>query len=203
MASILHLESVTSTQDIARDMPIGSMVMSDHQTAGRGRLEHRWEAPPGTALLVSFVLAPNPILSLAAGVAAAEACGPRVRLKWPNDLLLDGLKVGGILVEATPFKAVCGIGINLTWAPDGATSLEQPRDQVMELLVPAVERWSSAPSDEVLTRWRELSDTLGRRVRVLLPDRTFEGQAQDISERGELIVDGTLVSAGSLTHLAN
>jgi BirA family transcriptional regulator, biotin operon repressor / biotin---[acetyl-CoA-carboxylase] ligase len=203
MASILHLESVTSTQDIARDMPIGSMVIADHQTAGRGRLEHRWEAPPGTALLVSFVLAPNPILSLAAGVAAAEACGPRVRLKWPNDLLLDGLKVGGILVEATPFKAVCGIGINLTWAPDGATSLEQPRDQVMELLVPAVERWSSAPSDEVLTRWRELSDTLGRRVRVLLPDRTFEGQAQDISERGELIVDGTLVSAGSLTHLAN
>ena len=160
-------------------------------------------SPPGTALLVSFVLAPNPILSLAAGVAAAEACGPRVRLKWPNDLLLDGLKVGGILVEATPFKAVCGIGINLTWAPDGATSLEQPRDQVMELLVPAVERWSSAPSNEVLTRWRELSDTLGRRVRVLLPDRTFEGQAQDISERGELIVDGTLVSAGSLTHLAN
>jgi BirA family biotin operon repressor/biotin-[acetyl-CoA-carboxylase] ligase len=203
MASILHLESVTSTQDIARDMPLGSMVIADHQTAGRGRLEHRWEAPPGTALLVSFVLAPNPILSLAAGVAAAEACGPRVRLKWPNDLLLDGLKVGGILVEATPFKAVCGIGINLTWAPDGATSLEQPRDQVMELLVPAVERWSSAPSDEVLTRWRELSDTLGRRVRVLLPDRTFEGQAQDISERGELIVDGTLVSAGSLTHLAN
>jgi BirA family biotin operon repressor/biotin-[acetyl-CoA-carboxylase] ligase len=203
MASILHLESVTSTQDIARDMPIGSMVIADHQTAGRGRLEHRWEAPPGTALLVSFVLAPNPILSLAAGVAAAEACGPRVRLKWPNDLLLDGLKVGGILVEATPVKAVCGIGINLTWAPDGATSLEQPRDQVMELLVPAVERWSSAPSDEVLTRWRELSDTLGRRVRVLLPDRTFEGQAQDISERGELIVDGTLVSAGSLTHLAN
>jgi BirA family biotin operon repressor/biotin-[acetyl-CoA-carboxylase] ligase len=201
-ASILHLESVTSTQDIARDMPIGSIVMADHQTAGRGRLEHRWEAPPGTALLVSFVLAPNPILSLAAGVAAAEACGQGVRLKWPNDLLHDGLKVGGILVEATPFKAVCGIGINLTWAPDGAATLGQPRDQVMEGLVPAVARWSSAPSDEVLTRWRELSDTLGRRVRVLLPDRTFEGLAQDVNERGELMVDGTVVSAGSLTHLA-
>jgi BirA family biotin operon repressor/biotin-[acetyl-CoA-carboxylase] ligase len=203
VASIIHLESVTSTQDIARDMPIGAIVMADHQTAGRGRLEHHWEAPPGTALLISFVLAPSPILSLAAGVAAAEACGPAVRLKWPNDLLREGLKVGGILVEATPFKAVCGIGINLSWAPDGAGRLDQPRDQVIERLLPAVERWSSAPSDEVLTQWRELSDTLGRNVRVLLPDRTFEGLAQDINERGELIVDGDAISAGSLVHLTS
>ena len=202
MGSILHLESVTSTQDIARDMPVGSVVMADHQTAGRGRLEHRWEAPPGTALLVSFVLAPNPILSLAAGVAAAEACGEGVRLKWPNDLLRAGLKVGGILVEATAFKAVCGIGINLSWAPAGAATLGQPRDQVIERLVPAVERWSSAPPAEVLTRWRQLSDTLGRRVRVMLQDRNFEGVAQDINERGELMVDGNAISAGSLIHLA-
>jgi len=202
VGSILHLESVTSTQDIARDMPVGSIVMADHQTAGRGRLEHRWEAPPGTALLVSFVLAPNPILSLAAGVAAAEACGQGVRLKWPNDLLRDGLKVGGILVEATAFKAVCGIGINLSWAPAGAATLGQPRDQVIERLVPAVERWSSAPSAEVLARWRQLSDTIGRRVRVMLPDGDFEGVAQDINERGELMVDGNAISAGSLIHLA-
>src|SRR3977135_3865325 len=104
-------------------MPIGSIVLADHQPAGRGRPEHRWAAPPGTVLLVSFVLAPNPALSLAAGVATAEACGPLVRLKWPNDLLLDGKKVGGILVEATPSKAICGIGINLTWAPEGASRL--------------------------------------------------------------------------------
>jgi BirA family transcriptional regulator, biotin operon repressor / biotin---[acetyl-CoA-carboxylase] ligase len=200
-AKILHLESVTSTQDVARDMPIGSVVIADHQTAGRGRLEHRWEAPPGTALLVSFVLAPNPLLSLAAGVAAAEACDQGVRLKWPNDLLLGSRKVGGILVEATPTKAVCGIGVNLTAAPDGAATLNQPRDNLMKRLRPAVERWCSAPPDEVLARWRELSDTLGRRVRVVLPDRSFEGRAQDVNERGELIVDGAAVSAGSLTHL--
>jgi BirA family transcriptional regulator, biotin operon repressor / biotin---[acetyl-CoA-carboxylase] ligase len=200
-ARILHLESVTSTQDLARELPIGSVVVADHQTAGRGRLEHRWEAPPGTALLASFALAPNPLLSLAAGVAAAEACGQGVRLKWPNDLLLGDRKVGGILVEATPTKAICGIGINLTWAPDGAATLNQPRDQLMERLGPAVARWSSAPADQVLARWRELSDTLGRRVHVQLPDRVFEGVAQDINERGELIVDGTLVSAGSVTHL--
>lgn len=200
-ARIIHLESVTSTQDVARNLPIGSIVIAEHQTAGRGRQEHRWEAPPGTALLVSFVLAPNPLLSLAVGVAAAEACDQGVRLKWPNDLLLGGRKVGGILVEASPAKAVCGIGINLTWAPKGAASLNQPRDRVLERLRPAVERWSSAPAEEVLARWRELSDTIGRKVRVELPDRTFEGVAQDINERGELIVDGETVSAASVIHL--
>jgi BirA family transcriptional regulator, biotin operon repressor / biotin---[acetyl-CoA-carboxylase] ligase len=200
-ARILHLDSVTSTQDVARDLPIGSVVLSNHQTAGRGRLEHRWDAPAGTALLVSFALAPNPLLSLAVGVAAAEACGQGVRLKWPNDLLLGGLKVGGILVESTTAKAICGIGINLTWAPDGAARLQQPRGELMERLRPAVVRWSSAPAGEVLTRWRELSDTLGRRVRVELPDRAVEGIAQDIDAQGALIVDGVAVSAGSVIHL--
>ena len=198
---MIRLESVSSTQDVARTLPIGSIVIADHQTAGRGRLDHRWDAPSGTALLASFVLAPNPLLSLAAGVAAAEACGQGVRLKWPNDLLLDGRKVGGILVEATPIKAVCGIGINLTWAPDGAARLEQPRDQLMEKLRTEMTRWCSADADEVLDRWRELSDTIGRKVRVELPDRTFEGIAEGINSRGELVVDGAAVSAGSVRHL--
>jgi BirA family biotin operon repressor/biotin-[acetyl-CoA-carboxylase] ligase len=198
---IVYLVSVASTQDVARVLPIGSVVVADHQTAGRGRLEHRWEAPPGTALLVSFVLPPNPLLSLAAGVAAAEACEQGVRLKWPNDLLLGDRKVGGILVEATLAKAVCGIGINLTWAPQGGASLSQPRDELLGRLRPAIERWSSAPPDAVLERWRDLSETIGKRVRVQLPDRAFEGIAEDINGRGELIVDGAPVSAGSVTHL--
>ena len=140
-ARVIHLESVASTQDVARDLPLGSIVVADHQSAGRGRLEHRWEAPSGTALLVSFVLPSNPLLSLAAGVAAAEACDHGVRLKWPNDLLLDGRKVGGILVEVTATKAVCGIGINLTWAPEGGATLNQPRDWLLERLRIALARW--------------------------------------------------------------
>jgi len=182
-------------------MPLGSIVVADHQTAGRGRLEHRWEAPPRTALLVTFVLPPNPLLSLAAGVAAAEACDNGVRLKWPNDLLRGGRKVGGILVEVAGAKAICGIGINLTWAPEGGATLNQPRDWLLARLRPAIERWSSAPAGEVVARWRELSDTIGRRVRVQLPDRAFEGVAKDINERGELVVDNAVVSAGSVTHL--
>jgi BirA family biotin operon repressor/biotin-[acetyl-CoA-carboxylase] ligase len=198
---ILRLASVGSTQDAARDLPIGSIVIADHQTAGRGRVDHRWDAPPGTALLVSFVLEANPLLSLAAGVAAAEACDPRVRLKWPNDLLLDDRKLGGILVEATHDKAVCGIGINLTWSPEGAAQLDQPRDDVFDRLRQKIATWTAATAQDVLGRWRELSATLGRRVRVEVAGVISEGVAEDIGSHGELIVDGKAFVAGSVTHL--
>lgn len=194
---ILRLESVTSTQDVARELPIGSIVVADHQSAGRGRLERRWEAPPGTALLASFVLRPAPLLSLAAGVAAAEACGDDVRLKWPNDLLLHDRKLGGILVEATPQKAICGIGINLSWAPEGAARLGRPRDEVLAALQSRMARWTEESGEAVLLRWRQLSATLGRRVRI---DGT-EGLAEDLGPSGELIVDGQAFFAGSVTHL--
>jgi BirA family biotin operon repressor/biotin-[acetyl-CoA-carboxylase] ligase len=176
--------------------------MADYQTDGRGRLSHRWESPPGSALLVSFVLKPNPLLSLAAGIAAAEACGRGVRLKWPNDLLLDSRKVGGILVEASPSRAVCGIGINLNWAPEGAAKLGEPRGELLERLRAAMEYWASAPAAEVIARWRELSDTIGQKVRVELPGRIVEGTVQDIDEAGNLVVDGTPISAGSVTVLS-
>ena len=194
-------KSVTSTQDVARPMPIGSIVVADHQTAGRGRLDRRWESPPGTALLVSFVLRPNPILSLAAGVAAAQACGGGVRLKWPNDLLLGDAKVRGILIEVTPTTAICGIGINLTWAPPGAAKLNQERDLLLDRLRVELDRWAAADSDDVLTLWRALSDTLGRRVRVDMGTNVIEGRAEDLGPGGELIVDGVPVTFGSVTHL--
>lgn len=198
---VVRRKSVTSTQDVARELEIGSLVVADHQTAGRGRLDHSWEAQAGTALLVSFVLSPNPLLSLAAGVAAVEACGAGVRVKWPNDLMLRGSKVGGILVEATPTKAVCGIGINLTWAPEGAAMLNQDRDALLDRLRIEIKRWTEAPAARVLERWRELSDTIGRRVRVDLPDGALEGVADGIGPEGELIVDGRMVRFGGVTHL--
>jgi BirA family biotin operon repressor/biotin-[acetyl-CoA-carboxylase] ligase len=198
---VQRLGSVTSTQDVARDLPIGSIVIADHQTAGRGRLDRRWEAPEGTALLVSFVLTPQPLLSLAAGVAAAEACGPDVRLKWPNDLLLDDRKLGGILIESTAAKAVCGIGINLAWAPPGAALLNQPRDEVFERLRARLDVWASASPEAVLARWRALSATLGRRVRIDVAGQITEGVAEGIGPHGELIVDGVPFVAGSVTHL--
>lgn len=192
---------MTSTQAVARELPIGSVVVADHQTAGRGRLDRRWDAPAGSALLASFVLKPNPLLSLAIGVAAAEACGPDVKLKWPNDLMLRNRKLGGVLVEVTSGKAIAGVGINLTWAPPGAARLDRARDELLETLRARVTDWASAPGGRILERWRQLSATLGRKVRVELSDRVFDGIAQDIARDGSLIVDGVSVSAGDVIHL--
>jgi BirA family transcriptional regulator, biotin operon repressor / biotin---[acetyl-CoA-carboxylase] ligase len=197
----MRLETVTSTQDVARPLAIGSIVVAEHQTAGRGRLDRRWETPRGTALLVSFVLHPNPVLSLAAGVAAAQACGRGVRLKWPNDLLLDGLKVGGILVEVTRTTAICGVGINLSWAPPGAAKLDEDRDRLLDRLREEIDRWAVADVSVVLSQWRELSDTLGRYVRVEQGGTVIEGTAEDIGPAGELIVDGVAIAFGSVSHL--
>jgi biotin-(acetyl-CoA carboxylase) ligase len=115
--------------------------------------------------------------------------------------LLAGAKVGGILVEVTPTTAVCGVGINLTWAPPGAAKLNLDRDLLLDRLRHEMDRWTSAELEEVLTLWRVLSDTLGRRVRVDLGARAIEGTAEDIGPRGELIVDGAPVTFGSVTHL--
>jgi BirA family biotin operon repressor/biotin-[acetyl-CoA-carboxylase] ligase len=198
---ILRLETVTSTQEAAYDLPLGSVVVADSQTAGRGRLGRRWQSPPGAGLAASFVVAPNPLASLAAGVAAAEACGPSVRLKWPNDLLLEGRKLGGILVEGRPGRMLIGIGVNLSWAPPGGAYLEAGRDSLLERLRVGLDRWLAAEPEAVGSRWRELSDTLARRVRVELAGETFDGIAEDIDDDGALIVSGRRVTAGDVIHL--
>jgi BirA family biotin operon repressor/biotin-[acetyl-CoA-carboxylase] ligase len=197
----VRLETVTSTQDVARGLPIGSVVVAEHQTAGRGRRDRRWEAPRGSALLASFVLPAAPLLSLAAGVAAAHACGPNVRLKWPNDLLLDGYKLGGILVEVAGTTAIVGIGVNLGWAPAGGAMLGAERDALLERLRQQLERWRSASSEEVLAAWRERSDTLGRQVRVQLAGEVLEGRAEDVDADGALIVRGRRVVAGDVIYV--
>lgn len=197
----IRLAEVTSTQDLARGMPIGSVVVADVQTGGRGRLGRAWEAPAGSALLASFVVAPHPLASLTAGVAAAEACAAPVRLKWPNDLLLEGRKLGGILVEAARDRVVIGVGINLTWAPRGAAMLGSGREPLLGRLQELLPDWLSRPHDQVLERWRELSDTLGRRVRVELGAGAVTGIAEALRSDGALIVAGRPVTVGDVVHL--
>ncbi|MCW2985900.1 MAG: biotin--[acetyl-CoA-carboxylase] ligase [Conexibacter sp.] len=117
----LHLRSVGSTSDRARELalagaPHGALVTASAQTAGRGRQGRVWTTPPGTAVTMSVVLrdAP-PLLPLAAAVAVAQTCGEDARIKWPNDVLVGGLKVAGILAEGRPHEgwAVLGIGVNV------------------------------------------------------------------------------------------
>ena len=180
---------------------MGSVVVAEHQTAGRGRRDRGWEAPPGTALLASIVLKPSPLLSLAAGVAAARACGDRIRLKWPNDLLLEGRKVGGILIEVHRQRAIVGIGINLSWAPPAGAALGVEREPLLGRLQAELEAWTAAPAAEILSAWRNLSDTLGRSVRVELPSGAIEGVAEDVDLDGALLVSGHRVAAGDVIYL--
>lgn len=123
----LHLRRVDSTNLRARELaaagaPHGTLVTAGEQTAGRGRQGRSWSAPAGSALLASLVMRePPPLLSLAAGLAVAvvterlDGAGRRAAVKWPNDVLLDGGKVAGVLVEGRPQErwAVLGIGINV------------------------------------------------------------------------------------------
>ena len=182
-------------------MPVGSVVVADHQTAGRGRRGRAWEAPPGSGLFATFVLTPSPLIVFAAGVAAAEACGRGVRLKWPNDLVLDDRKLGGILAEIRGDRALVGIGINLGWAPEGATMLGEEREPLLLRLLPLLAGWVRASPRVVVERWRELSWTLGQQVRVEIGGEVFEGLAEDVAEDGALLVGGRRVVAGDVTRI--
>ena len=125
----LYFAETGSTQDVLRDGDYrhGTVALAEHQTAGRGRSGRSWEDAPAANLLFSLLLeppagAPLPQLSLVAGLAVAsalerEAMVPAL-VKWPNDVLIDGGKVAGILLEASGDRVVCGIGINVNQVAD-------------------------------------------------------------------------------------
>jgi BirA family transcriptional regulator, biotin operon repressor / biotin---[acetyl-CoA-carboxylase] ligase len=117
----LHLRETTSTNDRARELatrgaPHGTIVTAGLQTAGRGRYGRTWSAPAGSSILLSLIVrAFDGLLPLRAGLAVADVAGPSARVKWPNDVWIDGRKIAGILVEARPVEgwAVVGIGVNV------------------------------------------------------------------------------------------
>jgi BirA family transcriptional regulator, biotin operon repressor / biotin---[acetyl-CoA-carboxylase] ligase len=121
----LHVRELGSTNDRARTLalagaPHGTLVTTSFQTAGRGRQGRAWVAPPGRALLMSLVLRVfDPLLPLRAGLAVADLAGDRAQVKWPNDVLVEGGKVAGVLAEARPQVgwAVLGIGVNVALQP--------------------------------------------------------------------------------------
>jgi BirA family transcriptional regulator, biotin operon repressor / biotin---[acetyl-CoA-carboxylase] ligase len=194
-----------------------SVLVADHQTAGRGRLERTWEAPPGANLLVSILFRPDdPGLSAhhltqRVAVAAARACeavaGVRPVIKWPNDLLLDDRKLAGILAQAGGATGlidhvVVGLGLNIGWAPEGAARLPwSTRDGVLLALLQAL---NELP-DDVGPEYRRRLDTLGRAVRVELPGGSFAGTALDVDAAGRLVVDTPegrrVVDAGDVVHV--
>jgi BirA family transcriptional regulator, biotin operon repressor / biotin---[acetyl-CoA-carboxylase] ligase len=207
-SAVRWFPEVDSTNRFAADLARagaadGLVVGADHQTAGRGRRGRTWESPAGSGLLVSVVLRPVPrLVTLAAGLAAAEACeqvaGVATTLKWPNDILAGDRKVGGILSELVGDAAVVGLGLNLTWAPEGAACLgpEVDRNQLLAAYLAGLDH----PTD-VLARYRLRSATIGRRVRVELPGEAVEGMAEAVDDEGRLVVDGRKITAGDVVHL--
>ena len=202
-----HFRATDSTNSEAARLatigaPHGTLVTAGEQSAGRGRQGRRWVAPAGQALLLSLVLRTGPgrpegLLALRAGVAVAEIAGPEAGLKWPNDVLVDGRKVAGILVEAFPQHgwAVLGIGVNV--AVDRAAlpadvaaragtlgrAAEDVEGVLGELLERLVLRLADSP-EHVRAAWRS-RDVLAGRVVEWAQGR---GVAGGIDERGALRV---------------
>ena len=195
--------------------PHWTVRYADHQTAGRGRLGRVWEAPPGANLLVSILwrrdLHPLHALtqrvSLAAVHAAERVARVRPVIKWPNDLLLDGRKLAGILAQAGGRGAidyvVVGLGLNVGWAPAGAARL--PAGTRDEVLAAVLEHLAACPAD-VSAAYRERLATLGSSVRVDTPSGAIVGHAVDLDQDGSLVVelaDGSrrAIGVGDVTHL--
>jgi BirA family transcriptional regulator, biotin operon repressor / biotin---[acetyl-CoA-carboxylase] ligase len=214
----------------------GLVAVAEHQTAGRGRLDRRWESPPGANLLASVLLRPRceaddlHLSSGAVALAAADACAELTDvepvLKWPNDLLVGGSKLAGVLAESE-FEAsglpgvVVGIGLNVAWpgpAEAGGTCLDdlggaaQPvdKDILLDRLLEGLSRRRPLLDEEAGRRIladevRRRCATLGQRVRVTLSNEELTGAASAIDEAGRLVVETEsgrrLVGAGDVVHL--
>jgi len=213
----------------------GLVVAAEYQSSGRGRLGRTWTTPPRSALLMSALLRPSgvkaerwPWLGLLVPLAVAAAVR-RVgeipaSVKWPNDVLVEDRKLAGILLERIEGPAaVVGIGLNVTLRESekphsAATSLALEKAAttdratvmaaVLRELAARYQTWVEADGDPetILPEYREFSATLGRAVRVELPDGTFlEGTARDLAADGRLIVDTPQgphsLAAGDVTHL--
>ncbi len=182
--------------------PHRTALRTDHQTAGRGRLDRRWDAPPGSNLLVSLLFrevppSPNELtrrVGLAAVDAAAQLAGVEAALKWPNDVVVGDRKLAGILAQRVPSgPVVVGIGMNLAWAPDGAARLG-PADPAtaLDALLDAID----ALPAEIDDRYRTALSTIGRRVRVERTQGDVVGRAVDVEPDGRLVV----VDECAITH---
>ena len=214
----------------------GLVLVAEEQRAARGRLDRTWTSPPRAGLTFSMLFRPLaeparwPLVSLLVAAASAYACLDRaevaVRLKWPNDLVVEDRKLAGVLAEVAGGGVVVGVGLNVSTRSDelpraDATSLILERDggsepvdrlplllAVLRAVGTAYQRWveSGCDPDVVLGPYRALSSTLGRTVRAELPGGgLLEGLAVDVGVAGQLVVEDAAgrheLAAGDVIHL--
>jgi BirA family transcriptional regulator, biotin operon repressor / biotin---[acetyl-CoA-carboxylase] ligase len=222
--------------------PEGLVVLAEQQTAGRGRLGRQWASPPRAGVLMSVLLRPGvagpgrpgvepaawPLLPLLSGVAAVEAVRAVGRveamLKWPNDVIVDERKLGGILTERVDDAVVVGIGLNVSMRSDelpvqtatslavagGGTDREILAKELLRALGRRYDRWrdTAGSMESVIPAYRELCETIGAQVEVQLPGGdVVRGTVTGIDDTGRLVIadDETGVErgwlVGDVTHV--
>ncbi len=235
--SIIHYDTISSTMDAAKQAiqdgaGEGTVVVADHQTAGRGRLDREWLSSPGGSILISIILYPElemlHRLTMAACLAVARSIeavtGLQPAIKWPNDVLLEGRKVSGILSESdvsgeAVSYAIVGIALNVNLdtekipeISDIATSLKQVLGREVsrhQLLVSLLREFEDLylklrNGEPIQREWLQRLETLGKNVSVRCGDDVQDGYAESVDEEGNLIIrrpDGNLITfaAGDVT----
>ncbi len=233
---VILYSKTASTMEIARREAIkgaieGTVVISNEQSAGRGRLGRLWLSPGG-CVAVSVILYPDiaflPSLIMVASLAVVhtilDITGLQPQIKWPNDVMIGGKKVCGVLVESGVRDgnidyAIIGIGVNVNLEAAALGELSLPAtslsdelgrgvsrlELVRRLLVEMERLYLSAHSSEAVYReWKDSLETLGRRVRARSGDRVYEGIAESVDKDGSLLLrrlDGSLtrILAGDVT----
>ena len=208
---ILCVDSCESTNDLAwkealAGAPDGTAVFAEEQTRGRGRFGRVWTAPRGKGLLCSVVLRPEievdrvPLMTAMAALAAADVVGDDAQIRFPNDVMLDGKKIAGILVEARfissrPDMFIVGVGLNVNAHPPdmNATSLGENVSRVVTArsLLEALDDWYGRLSGtlrDYRKAWRERSFILRKRVRVKQNGRAVTGTVEDVDPMDGIVL---------------
>lgn len=210
--TVQHRKRVASTMDAARDLDEdGTVVVAEQQTGGRGRHDRAWASPPGGLYVSALLLPDSPVdrfglIPLWTGLALGDALadlGVEAELSWPNDVLVEGDKVGGVLVETEltdPPRVVAGIGVNVTNDPPEQTRRPATRvadhaevtvDGLLEELLDAWSRRYDAFEDRpgaCLADLRDVCATVDRTVTVATGDGTLTGRALRVADDGALVV---------------
>ena len=196
-------DRVSSTQDIAKTYPVGSVIVAKQQDKGRGRMGRTWVSEPGN-LFFSAVLPEyeKPYLyGFVASLSVAEALASySPRLKWPNDVLLQNKKVCGLLLEHENDKVILGVGVNIVSSPKEGMLYETislkdvgPVPTVEQLLTVCltcleknIQQLMDSGFAPIRRRWLEYAMGLGQHIRVALPNETLEGEFEGLTEEGFL-----------------
>lgn len=202
----IHIfDTLKSTNETAFSYEPYSVIIAKEQTAGRGRCGRSWLGEKGN-LYMSVVLhdyqEKSPLLAFVTGVSVAEALSDfQVRLKWPNDILLNGKKLAGILLEREEDKIIAGIGVNVAKAPQSTdliypvTSLEGKKEaqEIAQDIIKSLTKWLEIFEKEgfepVRLKWMTLAEGLNRQIEVKLPCEKITGRFVDISSQGAILLE--------------